>query len=334
MLHSFTYPDAVTMHDAICRRMMFGSMGKHFDWIGSPEVGMSNVQIGLESFDYDFNFAEAFQQSTRWRLMVRQYINPDQLDWALGMVEAHLGKKPGVKQRINQKRGIATVRLNPVDEWDPDEDDYDQAGSELSTNLVGSRKTGTRTARRWGSCMLNMTYRISPRPTVTLNSRTTYFGMLAMMDVTVAHVFGKMCNAITGFSMADTQFVWNINLAQWHGFRSLAWALTDNDARAKLEAHYEQRDKHKATRPGFYRSLTGYRRLARLDDEGVLYGDEKFASALRMRKRFHTEIHGPEYAAQFAGGTLHPDWGRPFEKLPDLWSSTLDFKPIGRPLNV
>lgn len=324
MLHSFVFPDAITMHNKLCRRMMFGRLGEHFDWVGSPEVGMSNVQIGLQSFDYDFNFAELFQPATRWRKMVREYVNPDQLDWALGMVDAHLGKK--------KTRGIATVRMNQVEEWDPDDDDYDQAGSELSTNLVESRKTGSRTARRWGSCMLNMTYRISPRPTVTLNSRTTYFGMLAMMDVTVAHVFGRMCNAITGFSMEETQFVWNINLAQWHGFRSLAWALTNEYARAKLEAHYQQRDDHK-DRPGFYRSLTGYRRLARLDDEGVLYGDEKFASALRMRKRFHTEIYGPEYAAQFAGGTLHPYWGRPFDPLPELWSSTLDFSPIGRPLN-
>lgn len=333
MLHSLTYPDVITMHDAICKRMMFGSMGKHFDWIGSPEVGMSNVTIGVESFDYDYNFAESFQQRTRWGLMVKQYVNPEALDWALDMVDTHLARKPGQKNRINQKRGISTLRLQPA-EWDPEEDNDTHAGTELQTNLVKHRKTGTRTSRRWGSCMLSLTYRIAPRPTVTLNSRTTYFGMLAMMDVTVAHVFGKMCNALTGFDMAETQFVWQINLAQWHGFRSLAWPLTNEDARAKLEAHYERRDDFKQSRPGFYRSLTGYRRLARLDDEGVLYGDEKFASALRMRKRFHTEIHGAEYAAQFAGGTLHPDWAKPFSPLPPLWSSSLDFSPIGRPLDV
>lgn len=319
MLHSRVYADVVNMHDDICTDLMFGKVGKQYDWIGGPEVGISNLTIGVESFEYSFNFAESFHGRNRWNMMVRQYINPEGLEHTLNMVETHLKKG---------KRGIATVRLEPTDDIDPDNPGAVDI-EELRTNLVKGRKIGKWTARRWGSCMLSMTYRNVPRPTVTLNSRTSYFGMLAMMDVTVANVFARMCCDRTGVDIGDVQFVWQLNLAQWHGFRSLAWALTDEEARGELHAYVDRRDDIDSRKQGgFYRSVTGYRRLIKLDREGVLYGDETFASALRMRKRFHTEVHGVEYAQQFAGGA-NPTYGKPFNPLPDVWSDTLDFRAIG-----
>jgi hypothetical protein len=309
------------MHDKLCERMMLGRMGRDFDWLGGPEVGISNVTIGLQSFAYEHNFAWDFQAATRWAIMVRQYVDPLALDDCLSRIETHMGKK----------RGVAALRLSPdtVSLPDPDEDTDLNAGEHLQTNMVKERFIGKRMSRRWGSCMLSLTYRNVPRPTVTLNSRTSYFGMLAMMDVTVANVFARMCGERTGYDVGEMQFVWQLNLAQWHGFRSLAWALTDVDAKMKLDAYVDRRDDI-TKQAGLWRSVTGYRRIVRLDREGVLYGDEKFASALRMRKRYHVEIKGPKYAQRFAGGTLHPEWGKPFTPLADLWSQDLTFSPIGR----
>lgn len=298
---------------------MLGKLGKDYDWIGGPEVGISNVTVGLESFAYEHNFAWDFQAATRWAIMVRQYIDPLALDDTLDRIEKYMGKK----------RGVAALRLGSA-RLDQDEIDDTECGpgEDLHTNLVKERFIGKRMSRRWGSCMLSLTYRNVPRPTVTLNSRTSYFGMLAMMDVTVANVFARMCGERTGYDVGEMQFVWQLNLAQWHGFRSLAWALTDEDARATLDAYVDRRDDIK--RPGLWRSVTGYRRIVRLDREEVLYGDEKFASALRMRKRYHVEIKGEKYAERFVGGTLNPKWGKPFKPLPDLWSQDLTFSPIGR----
>lgn len=293
-------------------------MGRDFDWLGGPEVGISNVTIGLESFAYQHNFKWDFQAASRWAIMVRQYIDPFALDDCLSRIETHMGKK----------RGVAALRLGNPD-YHAD-DDPDEAGDELQTNLVKEKFIGKRMSRRWGSCMLSLTYRNVPRPTVTLNSRTSYFGMLAMMDVTVANVFARMCGERTGYDVGEMQFVWQLNLAQWHGFRSLAWALTDENARANLDTYVDCREDIAKPRAGLWRSVTGYRRIIRLDKEGVLYGDEKFASALRMRKRYHIEIMGEKYAKRFVGGTLHPEWGKPFTPLPDLWSDDLTFSPIGR----
>lgn len=311
------------MHDELCAAMMLGSLGRSYDWTGGPEVGISNVTIGVESFEYDHDFKLDFQAKTRWAKMVRQYIDPAALDDTLDRIETYMGKK----------RGVAALRLSPdtVSLPDPDEDEDLHAGEQLQTNMVKERFIGKRMSRRWGSCMLSLTYRNVPRPTVTLNSRTSYFGMLAMMDVTVAQVFARMCGERTGYDVGEMQFVWQLNLAQWHGFRSLAWALTDEEARAKLEAYVDRRDDIDSTRRGgFWRTVTGYRRIVRLDREGVKYGDEKFASALRMRKRYHTEVLGLKYARRFAGGELNPKWGKPFDPLPSLSSTTLDFSPIGR----
>lgn len=308
------------MHDELCRRMMLGELGKDFDWVGGPEVGISNVTIGLESFAYQHNFAWDFQAATRWAKMVRQYVDPVALDDTLDRIEKYMGKK----------RGVAALRLTPPMGFHDDPDEHNvEDGEHLATNMVKERVIGKRMSRRWGSCMLSLTYRNVPRPTVTLNSRTSYFGMLAMMDVTVANVFARMCGERTGYDVGEMQFVWQLNLAQWHGFRSLAWAFCDEDARATLDAYVDRRDDI-TKQAGLWRTVTGYRRIVRLDREGVLYGDEKFASALRMRKRYHAELKGSKYAKRFAGGSLHPDWGKPFTPLPDLWSDDLTFSPIGR----
>lgn len=201
----------------------------------------------------------------------------------------------------------------------------------LRTRLVQGKGVGRGVRRRWGSCMLNLSFRRNPIPTVTLNSRTTYFGYLAMVDLTVARAYAIECSAITGVPLKDIQFVWHLDLAQFHGFRSLAWMLMDPEIRAEMDEALPNRLSYPIRRVpgnqvGWRKALDGYARIKKSDDAGTLYGDESFSSFARVRRRFHTEAFGLKYAEQFAGGTRNKGGKGAFDPLPDMWSSTLDLQ--------
>jgi hypothetical protein len=159
------------------------------------------------------------------------------------------------------------------------------------------------------------------------------------MDITVAHVLARYISTIVGIDPAEMNFVWNLELAQFHGFRSLAWPLGDPEIREQMDRDvYEHKEfpakptKRNLNEPvagGYRKALDGYHRLVASDDAGKLYGDESFSSFARVRRRFHAEIHGPEFATQFEGGTRNKGGHNMFPPLPHLHSSTLDLTPIG-----
>jgi hypothetical protein len=299
-------------------------MGAEYNWSGSSEVGLDNVTLGVRSFAMPtMDLSRLWLTQSRWNTMVRQYINPNALDDTLGMVEDHLAKS-------KRKSGTATLRLTPTDE------EIDEAGAEvidLQTNLVKGKKSGRQVRRRWGSCMLALTYRNVPHPTVTLTSRTTYFGYLAIMDVMVANVFAQKCSAIVGIDPEVMRFVWHINLAQYHGFRSLAYPAGNPRMLKFLDQCVDDEAKWKKLKAekrfGVLRTLTGYRRILQSDREGRLYGDESFSSFARVRRRFHTEVHGYDYAKQFNGGTRLGAVNA-FKPVPSLQAESLTFSAIGR----
>lgn len=325
LLNTGTYDTAEDAHESVCRRLLIGTMGKELDWAGSSEVGIGNLTVAVRSFAVpDIDLASLWLTESRWRTMVKQYIDPDALNSTLSMVSDHLAKS-------KRKSGTATLRLSPTDDLDEPEEVAD-----LRTNLVEGKKSGRQVRRRWGSCMLALTYRNVPHPTVCLTSRTTYFGYLALLDMMVANVFAQRCGDIVGVDVEDMHFVWHINLAQYHGFRSLADAVSD-PRRAKTFAKWARDDEkiHKMKaegRLGIHRVLTGLKRILRSDDEGRLYGDESFSSFARVRRRYHTQVHGYEYAKQFAGGTrLGGSNGvGAFKPVPSLMCDELDFSVLER----
>lgn len=323
MLNSFTYDTVDDMHDQVCSALFRGRMGQEYTWVGSSEVGIDNVTLGVRSFAVpDYDLADLWLTESRWNTMVRQYVNPDALDGTLGMVETHLAKS-------RRKSGTATLRLSPTAD---DLDDPEEV-IELQTNLVQGKKSGRQVRRRWGSCMLALTYRNVPHPTVVLTSRTTYFGYLAIMDAMVANVFAQKCGAIVGIDPADMRFVWHINLAQYHGFRSLAYPAGNPRMLKFLDQCVDDEDKWKRLkaegRMGVLRTLTGYRRILQSDRAGRLYGDESFSSFCRVRRRFHTQVHGFQYASQFNGGTRIGST-KAFKPVPSLPAQSLTFSAIGR----
>lgn len=323
MLNSFIFDTVDDMHETMCSGLFRGRMGQEYNWTGSSEVGLDNVTLGVRSFAIpDFDLSRLWLTQSRWNTMVRQYIDPTSLDITLGMVETHLAKS-------KRKSGTATLRLTPtVNDFDNPEEVV-----ELQTNLVQGKKSGRQVRRRWGSCMLALTYRNVPHPTVVLTSRTTYFGYLAIMDAMVANVFAQKCGEITGVYPSDMRFVWHINLAQYHGFRSLAYPAGNPRFLKFLNQVVDDEAKWKKFKTegrfGLLRTLTGYRRILQSDRAGRLYGDESFSSFCRVRRRFHTQVHGLEYASQFNGGTRIGST-KAFAPVPALPAELLTFSAIGR----
>lgn len=311
MINAYSFHNPVEAHDAMCEQLIWGDNKDHlrpdYDWSHGTEVGLHNVSIFCETIDFNYNLARLWVPPSRWSMMVRQYIDPEALEDNLAKVEERMaGKYSGRKGR-----GIAVLR----------------------TRMVQGKGIGRGVRRRWGSCMLNLSFRSNPVPTVTLNSRTTYFGYLALMDLAVARTYAARCAEIVGIPTSAVQFVWHLDLAQFHGFRSLAWMLGDDEIRTEMDEALPDRLSYPSLRKpgnqvGWRKALDGYARIKKSDDAHILYGDESFSSFARVRRRFHTEVFGVEYAAQFEGGTRNKGGKKGFTKLPELWVHDLDFSAL------
>lgn len=317
MINAYSFANPVEMHDMMCEQLIWGNnlgSGEYapagqmdYDATHGTEVALHNVSMHCETIAYDYNLKNLWVPPSRWNMMVRQYIDPLAFDDCMAKIEERMaGRYAGRKGR-----GIAVLR----------------------TRLVQGKGTGRGVRRRWGSCMLNLSFRANPIPTVTLNSRTTYFGYLAMVDVSVARTFAQYCADIVGIPLEDIQFVWHLDQAQFHGFRSLAWMLGDDEIRAEMDEALPRRLEYPSrnapgNQVGFRKALDGYARIKKSDDAGTLYGDESFSSFARVRRRFHTEVFGPKYASQFEGGTRNRGGKAGFAELPDLWVSKLDFAAL------
>jgi len=310
MLNQFVFDDAIALHEGMCEKLMFGTeWGVDVDWSQGTEVGLHNILLGAESFKWEYDLSRLWMPKSRWNTMVRQYLDPEAVNDWFDKIEDRL---------VGRGRGIAVLR----------------------TNLVQGRGTGRGVRRRWGSCMLSVSYRTNPTPTVTLHSRTTYFGYLAAMDISVAHVLASYVASIVDIPVEEMNFVWYLELAQFHGFRSLAWPLSDPAIKERMDGDLAYRQEFLPkppkrssnlvdVRPGYRKALDGYHRLVSSDDKGKLYGDEAFSSFARVRRRFHAEIMGAEFASQFEGGSLNRGGKTMFQPLPSLHTSTLDLLPIG-----
>lgn len=309
MIHAYHFPNPVEAHDGMCEQLIWGDNVRSidYDWTCGTEVGLHNVAIHCDTIDYDYNLKDLWIPPTRWSTMIRQYLDPGALKDCLAKVADRMGPH----RKGANGRGLAVLR----------------------TRLVQGKGVGRGVRRRWGSCMLSLSFRRQPVPTVVLHSRTTYFGYLAMVDISVARAFAKECANRTGVPLSKIQFVWYLELAQFHGFRSLAWCLGDKDTRAQMDGDVDNRLSFPSRRVvgnqvGYRKALDGYARILKSDRAGVLYGDESFSSFARVRRRFHTEVFGVEYAKQFVGGTRRPTGNNPFPPLPNLWVSKLDLSAL------
>lgn len=308
--HIYTAPTASELHTEICDSLAYGPAAD-MDMVTSVDIQKHNVLGMADSFEWDFDLRDLWLTKSRWTTMIRQYINPVALDYWLNSCE---------KKLKGRKRGVSVMRTNEVQQ---------------RTNAT--RGGGERVWRAWGSCMLAVGYRALPTPQITLHSRTSYLGYIGALDVSVAYHCARLVGERVGLVPEDIQFVWHLEAAQFHGFKSLAYLLDDPEAREEFLAldvgNDELRDKRfRREQPGLYVSRKWMNSFEKEDGEGKLYGDMNFGQTRRIRKRYHTEVMGWEFGEPFEGGDHRSaSQNKRFKPLPSCPASSLTFDQLYSP---
>ena len=321
-MRAFKAPTLTELHDKLCHKIVHAD-ADYLDVISNVDVQMHNVIAEAESMEWDFNLKNLWLTPQRWTMMVRQYIDRDALLKWIEMSTRHIG---------TNGRGMAHMRTKEV-------------------KARGGEQFGNKETRRWGSCMLGITYKAQPRPQITLYSRTSYLGYLSGLDLSVAWMCGKYLAAELGIRVEDMAFVWMNESMQYHNFKSMAYLLNHPDpekrkqyrrwirfSEAKLK---EQGDwDYVNTRPAIKLSRSWMQRLILMDQQGLTLGDMTYNTYRRIRRRYHTEVLGYERAQQFEGWSYYKagprkgeqkEFFKAYKPLDDTWISDLDFKGIFLP---
>lgn len=301
MIHTYRALDAESLHDKVCYDLAYGPK-ESMDMCTSVDTQKHNVVMEAKSFEWEFDLRSLWLTQSRWTAMVRQYINPVALEQWLDSC----GKK-----LHGRKRGVSVMRTN-----------------EVQQRANTTRSGGTRIWRTWGSCMLAIGYRAMPTPQITLHSRTSYLGYIGALDLSVAHHCAKLIGERVGLKPKDMQFVWHLEAAQFHGFKSLAYYLDDPDRReAFLSVRYDEISR--PDYPSLYISRKWMQSFEDMDAAGLKYGDMNFGQTRRIRKRFHTEVLGFPYGEPYVGGDHRSaSQNNRFKPLPSVLASTLDFSAL------
>lgn len=297
MIHAYKYKTATQLHDKMTYRLAYSS-GDELDFHSSVDAHLCNVIARAESFEWEFDLKDLWLTKSRWNTLARQYINPHALDAWLDLIETRMcygGKK---------SRGMALMR----------------------TNQVQPRVMQKKVSRRWGSCMLAVSFRRVPEPQVTLYSRTSYMGYLASLDITVAHTCAQLISERLGIPVEKMSFVWMMEDAQY-SFKSMAYLFNNPELYPDLQSCDTASTVSREKYPGLYLSAKWWDVFRKEDERGVLYGDMSWGACRRIRKRWHTEVFGYEYGAPFEGGKTQ---GGRYEPLPSVMSTELDFSCLDK----
>lgn len=308
-IHQYQAPTMTELHTAICDSLAYGPMDE-MDMVTSVDVQKHNVVAVAESMEWDFDLRDLWLTRSRWTTMIRQYINPVALETWLNSCEAKL---------VGRKRGVSVMRTNEV--------------AQRSSPKKGD--SGTRVWRAWGSCMLSIGYRAMPRPQITLHSRTSYLGYIGALDLSVAYVCARQLAERVGLNVEDIQFVWHLEAAQFHGFKSLAYLLDDDERREEFmdievgDGSSAADKKLRRETPSLYISRKWMNSFQKEDAQGLRYGDMNFGQTRRIRKRYHTEVLGYDYGEPFEGGGHNSNsQNKRFRPLPSCPVDTLTFDQL------
>jgi hypothetical protein len=312
------------LHDDLCKRLIHAKPDE-LDVISTVDVQIHDVIAEAKSMVWDFNLKSMWLTKSRWSMMVRQYIDPEELEAWIGQCTSKIGLKG---------RGIAVLRTKIV-------------------KPRGGAATGhtNKETRRWGSCMLNISYKATPRPQITLHSRTSYLGYIGALDLSVAWMAGVYLAKEMGVDVSKFAFVWHNEAIQWHNFKSLAYMLNhDHEDTRNLYRKLLMGSNDELT-PGEKRmilhspavklSRKWLRKVMKEDSDGLTYGDMTYNTYRRIRRRFHTEVLGYDKAQEFEGWSYYKkgpkegeqkEFFKAYQPLPDCLIKNLDFSPIGMPI--
>lgn len=294
--------------------------------VSSVDVAEHIVVAEAERMDWDFDLKNSWLTKQRWGMLVRQYLDPQDLEVWIGRITSRIGTK---------ERGQATLRTKIV-------------------KPRGGEATGhsNKQTRIWGACMLDFIYEAHPKPTITLHSRTTYMGYIGALDMTIGYILGKYLAQELGIAVTDIGFRWVIQKTQFHFFKSMSYMLSHPDdekrnlyRRLLLEPSDKLTNAEKRMvidHPGIKGSRKWLSKVLKDDAAGRTYGDLTYNTFRRVVRRFHTEVYGLEHAQQFEGWQVYKrgplagenqEFFKAYDYLPSVHVDELDFSNIKMPIN-
>lgn len=309
-----------SLHDQMCT-FLVEATEEELDVISTVDVQRHNVIAEAESMSWDFDMKDMWLTKSRWTMMANQYLDPDELTAWVDRCTSKIGTRG---------RGIAVMRTKTV-------------------AARGGAATGhtNKETRRWGSCMLAVSYKALPRPQITLYSRTSYLGYIGALDLTIAWMCGKVLADSMGIKVEDISFVWMNEAIQWHNFKSAAFLLNHPDKKRRkayrrliIKPLKKLSDEEKAqldNSPALTLTRKWFAKVIQEDKDGRTYGDMTYNTFRRIVRRYHTEVHGFEYAQQFEGWSYHKkgpkegeqkEFFKAYPELPSVKADTLDFKML------
>lgn len=321
-MRAFRAATMTDLHERLCHTIVHSPEDK-LDVISSVDVQIHNTISEAESMAWDFDLKNLWLTPARWTMMVNQYIDANEFRLWLEKCATKIGSRG---------RGIGLMRTKTV-------------------AARGGAATGhsNKETRRWGSCMLAISYKARPRPQITLYSRTSYLGYLSALDLSVAWMCGRYLAAATGQKIEDISFVWMNEALQYHNFKSMAYLLnhTNPEERDHYRAMmlsprltYDLRDEIRSY-PALLLTRKWMTNMLKLDASGATLGDMSYNTYRRIRRRYHTEVLGYEYAQKFEGWSYYKqgekkgekkEFFKAYQPLPSTLISTLDFRKLGLPL--
>jgi len=321
-MYTYQAPTLTKLHEEMCESLVTASLDQ-VDMVTTVDVQRHGIIASTNSMDWDFDLKSMWLTKSRWTMMCRQYLDPGELEAWIEAVPSKIGL---------DGRGTAVIRTKIV-------------------KPRGGAATGhtNRESRRWGSCMLTISYKALPTPTISLHSRTSYLGYIGALDLSVAWMVARYLANEMDVDVSTFKFVWYNESIQWHNFKSLAFLLSNPNVEMRtfyrrllikpLSKLGDTEQDHIRNSPALRLSRKWLRKVMQEDADGLTYGDMTYNTYRRIRRRWHAEVLGVEKAKSFAGWSYDNE-GEPkeffkhYDPLPSIPINTLDFRCLGLPLEI
>jgi hypothetical protein len=155
---------------------------------------------------------------------------------------------------------------------------------------------------------------------------------------------GKYLADAMGMDVKDIKFVWMNEAIQWHNFKSLAFLLNNPDKKRRKAYRRLMMKKESKLRadelelleaaPALRLSRKWLAKVIQEDKDGRTYGDMTYNTFRRIVRRYHTEVHGFDYAQQFEGWSVYKtgekageqkEFFKAYQPLASVHNTDLDF---------
>jgi len=255
--------DITDLNHKLSDRLLWGTKDE-LSYYSSIDTMAADVLAMARSSAYSLDIGrEVWTTPSRWNTLIRQYLDPERVfKWL-----------EGVKAISTYSRGIAALDMNVV-----------------QATVVESNKRANR--RKYGGCLRMMTYRAFPRPTVALYSRTSYLGYIGQLDLLLAHKVIEMAADMIGegLKVDDFAFRWHVEVAQFHGFKSMAYVFATDQQQYLNPKNKLWRKKDIRDYPTWKILSSWYARIRKMDKEGLPYSAMRYGAEKRVRRRLHAQL--------------------------------------------